>query len=200
MPSGYTAKIAEGMGFEEFALDCARAFGALVTMRDEPSSTPIPEKFEPSNWHLLRLEETKREIAELEAMTPQELEDNNLKDYNEKEERRLERRVELAELKAKYVAMLEQVNAWKPPTPDHEGLKKFMKKQIEESIEFDCCLEDLDKPTPKYTAEEWKAKRLKGLQWSIDYHTKEHVNEVKRTEERNGWIKALRDSLALAKH
>jgi hypothetical protein len=47
MPTGYTAPIADGMTFEQFALGCARAFGALVTMRDEPSDAPIPERLEP---------------------------------------------------------------------------------------------------------------------------------------------------------
>jgi hypothetical protein len=34
MPTGYTAKIYNGVPqtFEEFALDCARTFGALITL------------------------------------------------------------------------------------------------------------------------------------------------------------------------
>ena len=45
MPTGYTAGILEGETFEQYALQCAKAFGALVMMRDEPSDAPIPDQF-----------------------------------------------------------------------------------------------------------------------------------------------------------
>lgn len=37
MPTGYTASVQEGKvtEFRDFAMECARAFGALVMMRDE---------------------------------------------------------------------------------------------------------------------------------------------------------------------
>jgi len=44
MPTGYTAEIYEGekeVTFEKFALTCARAFGACITIRDEPMSASI---------------------------------------------------------------------------------------------------------------------------------------------------------------
>lgn len=40
MPTGYTDAIKDGISFNQFILSCARAFGALITMRDEPSSVP----------------------------------------------------------------------------------------------------------------------------------------------------------------
>ena len=55
MPTGYTAKIADGQTFEEFILSCARAFGALVEMRDEPADAPIPEEFKPSAYHTTQI-------------------------------------------------------------------------------------------------------------------------------------------------
>ena len=38
MPTGYTLDLYNGkdITFEEFVLKCARAFGALIDMRDEP--------------------------------------------------------------------------------------------------------------------------------------------------------------------
>lgn len=45
MPTGYTAAIKYGITFKEFALDCARNFGACISMRDEPRETPIPDEF-----------------------------------------------------------------------------------------------------------------------------------------------------------
>ena len=37
MPTGYTDKIKDGITFKEYAMGCARAFGALITMRDNPA-------------------------------------------------------------------------------------------------------------------------------------------------------------------
>jgi hypothetical protein len=49
MPTGYTDCVRSGevTEFADFAMKCARAFGACIEMRDEPSGTPIPEAFEP---------------------------------------------------------------------------------------------------------------------------------------------------------
>jgi len=45
MPTGYTCQVQDGMitEFKEFALLCARNFGACITLRDEPLSPDIPE-------------------------------------------------------------------------------------------------------------------------------------------------------------
>jgi len=59
MPTGYTYPVVEGKitEFSDFALSCARAFGALITMRDDPHDTPIPETFEPSDYNAKKLAE-----------------------------------------------------------------------------------------------------------------------------------------------
>jgi len=43
MPTGYTNCIKDGVTFEQFVWKCARAMGALVMMRDEPSNV--------DGWH-----------------------------------------------------------------------------------------------------------------------------------------------------
>ena len=60
MPTGYTATLMEkGQTFQEFIMGCARAFGALIEMRDSPNDAPIPDKFEPSDYHAKRLIESR---------------------------------------------------------------------------------------------------------------------------------------------
>lgn len=50
MPTGYTADIKDGISFETYAMNCARAFGACVSLRDKPSGGKvIPDAFEPSD-------------------------------------------------------------------------------------------------------------------------------------------------------
>ncbi len=63
MPTGYTADIAKGITFQQYAWSCARAFGALVMMRDEPSDAPIPEAFTPSDYHVKALAEARAKLA-----------------------------------------------------------------------------------------------------------------------------------------
>ena len=65
MPTGYTAYVQEGATFEEFVWRCARNFGALVTMRDEPTDVPVPDAFTPSKYHLEQIAVLEQEIIRL---------------------------------------------------------------------------------------------------------------------------------------
>jgi hypothetical protein len=70
VPTGYTATLNHGeQTFPDFALHCARAFGALVSLRDESSDTPIPEVIEPSPYELEYLEKTRVKLFELTELS-----------------------------------------------------------------------------------------------------------------------------------
>jgi hypothetical protein len=196
MPTGYTHDISKGISFREFILNCARAFGACIMMRDDPSDTPIPERFEPSDYHTKELKRVEKELAELKDVSDATANTLAKKEF-EKETTDLERIIrEKGDLRNKYEVMLSQVNAWIPPTTEHNGLHKFMRDQITESIKFDCETSYyLDKKPILLSGEQWRAKRLKSLLSDLDYHKREHAEEVSRTESRNDWIKKLRESL-----
>lgn len=198
MPTGYTSQIAEGITFQNFALSCARAFGALIEMRDDPADAPIPDEFKPSTYSRERLAEAQGKLAALMSMTEVECE-QKAKDHYEQQVQYHQEGIEKdVALKAKYTAMLESVNAWTPPTSEHEGLKKFMQEQIETSINFDCgsdwhqrALADL-KPQ---TSDEWRAAEIAEAEHSVAYHTQEHSKEVERATSRTSWVRELRKSL-----
>lgn len=105
MPTGYTADIAKGISFERFALECARAFGATILMRDEPAGTEIPV-FQPNTFHADQIEAAKRDIAKFEAMTDAEAEPIALSEYLDAVETNEMRRKGYRELRTKYEAML----------------------------------------------------------------------------------------------
>ena len=195
MPKGYTADIKDGISFDEYAMNCARAFGTLILMRDDPKNSPIPEKIEPSDYHLNKINEAKDELKSLEAMTISEANKQSLIDWEKSEEYRLRRLAENKELRVKYNEMLKNVNSWSPPTKDHEGLHEFMREQIESSINFDCDEEFYRTPDDKASGEEWLLDKKEAALKNISYHTKENEEEIKRTDERNSWINSLRDSL-----
>lgn len=194
MPTGYTAAIADGIAFETFVMNCARAMGACIMLRDDPGGGEhIPERFEPSDYNARRLAEAREELSRVRAMTTDQViaECDRTHAIAVGEHRR--RKMERDDLRKKYEAMLDRVRAWKPPTSDHDGLKSFMVQQITESINFDCWDHDSEpKPVaPKAWKEQLEAKLVK----DCSYHAGEHAKEVERAKARTDWIVALRASL-----
>jgi hypothetical protein len=194
MPTGYTAAIKDGITFEQFVMQCSRAMGAMVMMRDEPFDAPIPERFDPSNYHTEKLAEAEKLLAWYENMADSEVDRERLKEYQEEVASRDERIKQAGELLAKYESMRDAVSAWVPPTPDHEGFRDFMLKQIDESIKFDCNTSYYSQPE-LYGTSAWRDIKIMKARRDIEYHRAEHAKEVERTESRNAWIKALRESL-----
>lgn len=195
MPTGYTASIADGMTFEQYALGCARAFGALVTMRDEPSDAPIPESFEPDSYYQKSLEASQLELDRAMSMTADEIVVEAEKSYLAAHENWTKRRADRAALRAKYEAVLARVRAYVAPTPDHVGHKEFMEKQLVDSIAWDCSDYYDDEPQ-RVAPAAWIADRLEDLRLDVARREKSAREEVERTHKRNEWINALRGSVA----
>lgn len=193
MPTGYTDSIKDGISFEQFAWNCARAFGALIMMRDEPAGAPIPE-FEPSDYSAGELKKAQARLADLKAMTPQQAELRCLAEYDAQCKQVAEWNKSKAELRRKYETMLEKVRAWNPPTPDHAGLKEFMEEQIVSSIKFDCS----EFPAPELVRGKfWLEHRIQKAQDDIAYHAKSYAEEVERTNGRNKWVRDLNASIPM---
>ena len=196
MPTGYTAKIADGISFNEFVMSCARAFGACVTMRDEPSSASIPDEFKPSDCYLNAMKDTEFKLDKINNMTDEQTSVEAIKEFRAELARVLRARDERIELKRKYESMLDKVGSWNPPSPDHVGLKKFMIEQITRSIDSDCdtsyCNPD---NVERITGEQWRKKKQMELTNSFSYYEKEHRSEIDKAETRTRWIKDLRKSL-----
>jgi len=198
MPTGYTDCIKDDISLHDFIMQCSRAMGALIMMRDEPTGTPIPERFEPSDYHPKKLLEIEKELAQLKSVDATEAEAKATDEYNSAVTDNEKYLRENIALKDKYSKMLSAVKSWEPPTQDHAGLKSFMREQIESSIKFDCSTDYYDKQTfAKLTGQQWKEKRLKALMKDLSYHSHENGEEVSRTESRNLWIKQLRESLPI---
>lgn len=198
MPTGYTSDLYEGKDItvRDFILRCARGMGALIMMRDDPMDAPI-RTFEPSDYHAKAIEKARARLDELADMHPDEIrrqaEDAHLKAYNSWRERRDDKLV----MRGRYEDMLNQVKAWHPPTPDHEGLRKFMIEQLTTSIEFDCSVTPsrFDEPPVREPDGAWFTKQVEKAQHDLVYHVEEDAKERARTAERNAWVQALMESL-----
>lgn len=199
MPTGYTAPIYEGqdLSLSEYAQRCARAFGALMSLRDEPLSNSIPDKIESSTYYNDMLAKVQREYeeflqnpptiafaeAEYDKLIAKEMEDMARQNAKAKE------------LELRYRALLDKVNAWQPPTPEHTGLKSFMVRQLELSIEADCSIRDTPNNMPykdDFINDMVNGESLKLL---LEHYKDRVAKEDFNNKLKNEWIKQLKDSL-----
>jgi hypothetical protein len=200
MPTGYTASVATGATTtaRDYLLKCARNFGALIHMRDDASDAEIKYAVV-GEYNSKRKEEAANEIVRLTALSPAEK-------HREAEAAHAERVKLCADAAAKdeeqsraYDRMIAKVNAWEPPTPEHEALKKFAVQQLIDSKEFDCnraaCAPDEIKNSKPESGEAYVWRRISELSRNIEYHTRQHEDEVRRVTQANAWIAALESSL-----
>jgi hypothetical protein len=193
MPTGYTAAVNDGTitTLRDYALTCARAFGALIELRDDPlAKAPRRLPVEPS-YHEQALIAAETELARLEALTSTE-QAAGAQAFNTQNE--IDRNAAIARdiaIRDRYDAMLTQVVQWQAPSPDHEELRKFMIDQLVESRRF-----DTDDEPGKYipeavTAEQWYADALKRAADNVTYHQQHLDADNQRAAERQAWLDKL---------
>ncbi|HZJ02733.1 MAG TPA: hypothetical protein VFE20_03470 [Thermoleophilia bacterium] len=195
MPTGYTAGVQEGevTEFRDFALQCARAFGALVALRDEPLSSDIPDAFKPSPYYENRVKELEVKRTRIEDATDEEIAEK-VERLNEERQSDYRRRNEKAALqRSRYAAMLEKVEAWEPPTADHHSLKDFMREQLKESIKFDTRISLVAPET--IDPRSYRIGRLDEIAKELERARTRMYEECDRAEGRTRWVQQLKASL-----
>lgn len=195
MPTGYTALVEDGTVTElrDYMLICARAFGALIMMRDDPMDAPIPEKLEAdTRYYDEQIATLTAEIGRLTAMSADHALTESLAANDEA--RRRHREYEAADQLRldRHLAMAEKVKAWEPPSPDHVEYKAFMLQQLEVSSRWLGSKRELpDMPI----GEAWRRERLADLSDSLSRAIKSRAEEIERTAGRQKWLDDLRGSL-----
>ncbi len=195
MPTGYTAIIddTENVTFKDYALRCARAFGALVHMRDEPTDKPIEVPPE-DTYHRTALKKAEGRLIELRGMTPEQAQPLADMAHFEELKRREASKLKEQAIDARYDAMRAEVMAWRPPTADHVGLKDFMLEQLSTGRP-DYCRYTEPKPLMAPSGAAWLAEQIKSVEYDVAYHTKHQEQDDGRQANRAGWVKALLDNL-----
>ena len=198
MATGYTADVASGKitDFTEYALQCARAFGACIMLRDEPLSSEIPE-FDPSDYHAEKLVSSQKALADFLGMDASQRQAmhaaEHAKNVAEADKWIAEKKVTLS----RYNAMLEKAMAFKPPSAEHCQYAKFLVDQLTSSIESDCggsYYTELKQEVPFVL---WEAAKISSLERAVEYHREQHQQEVERTSQRNRWIRQLKEALSI---
>jgi hypothetical protein len=195
MPTGYTHAVCDGRvtEFPEFAMSCARAFGALITMRDDPMDAAIPEEIKPeTQYYDDRIAADMKRMGEIQAMTMEQANTEALEEHRKALSSRAKYLADKEAEASRLNAMLAKVRAWEPPTPDHAEMKKFMIDQLTISLPGDYAPAIpalLDGPT-------WRQKEIDRLADAVVYAKKERDKEIERAKGRTEWVKALRASLS----
>lgn len=196
MPTGLTATLIgeNERSFKDFALLCARHFGPLFFMRDDPLDKDIPDEVPTADADyyenkllesLKRLENFKLLTKDDYAVKAKEQFDEDIKMY--------EASIEKNELiRYRYSSMLKKVMAWVPPSDDHAQIKKFMIEQIEGSMNSD--IHDHSKPK-LLSGKQWSDNELKSITEDIKYYENKYIEETQWQLKANEWIRQLKNSL-----
>jgi hypothetical protein len=198
MPTGYTAAVVDGKvtEFKDFAMSCARAFGALITMRDDPSDAPIPDKIEPRSYYQDRIAEHQKRLGDVLAMNNVEAEAAAKAAHAEALKYRADYLVRQDQEAARLNNMLAKARAWKPPTPDHVEMKDFMIQQLMVSLpgSYAPAIPEL------LDGETWRKREGDRIAKDIVYYKNEWAKEQEHAANRTQWLKALRASLNGSAH
>ena len=194
--NGYVhSLIDDNLSFKDFMLRCARGFGALITMRDEPMDAPIPDTFE-DNYYANSVSNAEQTVANLKAMTDAEKLAYGETKKNEAVEAAIQSVVEYRREYQKAWDTLDQVRAWAPPSSDHIEYKNQVIKWLTDSLDgykfYDTLIEEAQAKDPITFYND----ALKTAERDIVYYKEEAVKEADRNANRSAWVQQLKASLA----
>ena len=197
MPTGYTAGVMDGTitEFKDYALQCARAFGALITLRDDPLSSDLPV-LEVGGYYATSLREAEKEVKRLSSMTLRQIETEFLKGKNRDIKYHTKRIKDQEKTRQRYEKILEEAKKFVAPTDEHTSYRDFLISQLEESLNWDCGStyhqEQLAKAKKKRSAKAWHKEQLAEAKYQLKYAKKSLKEEIERVKSRNDWINQLR--------
>lgn len=203
MPTEYTAKLYSGeeQSFEEFAIQCSRAFGAFSHMKDEPFYDNVPEMIPfDLSFHHERISHALQLFVDFQNKSDYAIEVKMRQEYEyslEKLQATVQRKKAAQQ---RYEAMLAKVESWNPPTEDHKNIKEFMIQQLKDSLASDCSTEYEKREIQelqqnKETVEQYRARQTEILKKNLDFAKEQLDKEIHSIQEKNQWILDFRKSL-----
>lgn len=187
MASGYTSELHDGdQSFEDFALGCARAFGAYIHLRDDANGTPLSKIEDRTADYQRALDKAQTKYDDFTALTEDEQRKVYEKYVEEMIEYNMDGQAKRQAISARYGMMLGKVIAWSVPK-EIEPLREFMQKQLIDSIEFDCRFPAL----AVLPFEEWLDDHVSHLLRSLDNAYSRLEREKKRVAEQHAFHEAL---------
>ncbi len=196
MPTGYTAPIEDDpdFTFEQYLWRCVRAMGVCISMRDMSMNAPVPDSFPLDDYRQKRVDQCRAEVAKLEAMTMAEAEEEAEESFRSMAGSYEEIDIGNQKMLARYEAIKAQVEAWPPPTSDHENFKAFMLEQIEISSRYMRPEKDEDKPK-KQTGAEWLHGSLMWARRDLKRAEEALTAAIENNKKNNQWLADVRASV-----
>lgn len=198
MPTGYTAIIEENPNctLKDYILRCSRAFGALISMKEDRLDAPLPDKLVPDSYYQKQYSLALEKLDAVKNLTLKEVKVAVEREYQDKIASRIDY-IKTKNIKtAQYDAMREEVKSWIPPSPKHEDLKTFMLQQLD--ISWTSWDRNYVPEVPKkITPKEHKQFLIKDAENRVEFCKKQWEEEILRTEERNEWLDQLYRSIGV---
>ena len=198
MRTYYTGKLMdENLSVKDFIDICSYQFGAFIHLRDSDEAERKANRMPTvSEHHRSRMMEKSNELKEFMEIT----EDCKKIRFEEWKQKKAEyyinslrkEKEEYDKLKSAY----DKINDTKFPEKLEE-LKRFCLEQLENTAKYRDCgyyTEQIAK-IKKTDFEDWRTDTINELKREIDYHFKEHAEEVERVKERVAWINELDEFL-----
>ena len=202
MPTGYTYYIQSGKitSGKEFLKLCTRAFGVAVDLKDRSLDIPTPARFKLDPYYKKSYDEAVKSQNEIYNMTFEEAKNRMIDSYNNSRTSAIECIKKCKEEDEKYLKVKEEVEKWIPPTSEHENLKKFCLEQIDMSLNksiYEFYEEKLNKEldVSDKGVENYISELKESADKDVERAYKKWQEEIKRTEEKNLWMKLFLDSL-----
>lgn len=192
MPTGYTAAIIDkGIGTKEFAIQCLRAMGVAIEMRDDAVDRQVPREFPfvpEDNYHYKALQEAKEalkkwqktSLADRIALMRDSL-DAQVRSYEDSLSRK-------AEGNARLHRVLADLTKWRVPD-ELKNYREFMLEQLRISVDDGRYYEDALKTLQATTIDQHMAEHDRTLRDNVEYHKKHLAEDEKRAAERNAWLR-----------
>jgi hypothetical protein len=162
-------------------------------MRDDPMDAPLPDEIKPhTSYYEESAAKHEARLKELQALTPAQAEGEAQMAYEKEMASHRKWMADRALEVSRLTSMLTKVRAWHPPTPDHDRMKEFMVEQLTISLPG-----EWSPPTPvNLDGESWRQREIDKSENALAWDRKHLAEEIERAKGRDGWLKALRQSLA----
>lgn len=195
MPSQLTRKLYDGTAtnLNDFALQCARNLSLFFELRDELNGSSLPQSFTPRSHYGEHVEKIEAEIATVSSWSETEAEASAQAFFQERQQA-YDAAVETTKVRCqRYTQMREDVEAWEPPTEEHEFLKKHMIELLEQDAPSESMTYlIIPQPMPGL---EYKRVRLEELRKQLAQAIKDRDGDIERSRIRTAWTEELRQSL-----
>ncbi len=185
--TGLTAPILDDCTFAHFLWTCA----TQITQHDTGIDDVYVHFDSRSDYYTEQLEETKAELAKVEAMTDTEFDAYRGHLADEAATRLAEANAKRETTVTKLKAMKVKVDAWTPPSPDHESVKGLMLKQLDQVIESN------EGPYTWWDKIPTREDFERGRRRDIERCQGEIEKQRTRADEKQAWVKTLRAAVPI---